>query len=273
MDNNQIIILIIVILIELVAIGYLILLKKKIGISKAIDEADEKSAFSPTVFKIYDRSTVNKCDRLILIEPFDWYLWAIRDELYILNPESSNLQCGNGSTPVVQVFANHFLETCLNIDMITIIDKYTKNIDISPKHVPYTIDKQTFTIFSAINILVKDWITFNPYPIVYKDKMKLPTLKLAGGDDDDDDNDEIILGGRRNKREINSEQLQTIKNLRMQKNYMKPIIVMNDDTKDYSNFKDGLTKEQIDYSKVYKAISLLGGGGGGKRKSNKIEEI
>lgn len=262
MDNNQVIILIIVILIELVAIGYLILLKKKIGISKAIDEADEKSAFSPTIFKIYDRSTINKCDRLILIEPFDWYLWAIRDELYILNPESSNLQCGNGSTPVVQVFANHFLETCLNIDMITIIDKYTKNVDILPKHIPYTIDKQTFTIFTAINILVKDWITFNPYLVTYKDKMKLPTLNLT-----DDVDDEINIVGSRNKRETNSEQLQSIKNLRMQKNYTRPIIVMNDDSKDYSNFKNGITKEQIDYSKVYKAISLLGG----RRRDGKMK--
>lgn len=139
------------------ALYYIRRLKEKISINQIVDKAAEESAFSPTMFKIYDRSTKDICDRLIIVSPFDWHIWACRGELYILNPEGG-LKCHNGSTSAIRILKDDFIETCLNVHFDAILNSY---MEFEPKYVPYEITTKKFTILSSINILVQEWITFN----------------------------------------------------------------------------------------------------------------
>ncbi|AYP97938.1 19K protein [Mauternbach virus] len=149
---------IIIVIICLVCLVYMYIFKRNANVDNIINQSVEKSQYHPTVFKIYDKSSETNCNRVIIVEPFGWYLWAIRGELYILNPESG-IRCSHGSMSAIQVFATQFVETCLTLDMNSIYLGYINGK--TPKIVPYEIDDTTFTILSAINILVKNYIHFD----------------------------------------------------------------------------------------------------------------
>lgn len=158
MDRWDQLIVIFVCIITFVCIYYMYFVKKQANINRLFDESVKKSEFEPTIFKIYDKSSETVCNRLIVVDPFHWYIWACRGELYILNPEGG-IRCQRDSTPAIRVYATQFVETCLRLNMNSILKSYmTNNL---PKIVPYEIDGKTFTIFSALNILMKDYITFD----------------------------------------------------------------------------------------------------------------
>lgn len=130
-------------------------LKPTVSVKGALQRAIEDSAFTPNQFKIYDLSTETVCNRLIVVAPFDWYVWAFRGEVYILSPERGT-RCADYSAPAVQVFADRFVETCLTVDLDSILHQYVETI--VPVMVPYEITERTFTILSALNLLFKRWI-------------------------------------------------------------------------------------------------------------------
>lgn len=140
----------------LISIVYVVNKRKNIG--DAVNMAVDGSMFSPTRFVIYDKSTETKCDRLITILPFEWYVWAVRDELYILNPEGAT-HCEPNMIPVVQVIDNTFKMTCINLELDTLLKHY-KETGVT-KIVNYEITGKKFTIMTALNILVKDWVTYD----------------------------------------------------------------------------------------------------------------
>lgn len=133
------------------------LMRDRLRLNDITNRAITDSAFSPTEFRIYDRSSKKICDRLICIMPFDWWVWACRNELYILNPEGG-IKCAAGSTPAVQVFADQFVEVCLNLNYDSLINGYT---NLPCTVVPFEITSTVFTILTALNLLVKRWITFD----------------------------------------------------------------------------------------------------------------
>ncbi|ABO45420.1 unknown [Gryllus bimaculatus nudivirus] len=152
--NIVIIIILIISFIFMVVFTYL---KNKMGnIHEIINEAVNSSEYSPTVFLIYDKSSSNNCNRLIQILPFDWYVWAIQGELYILNAEGI-YSCPPDNTASIRVFEDQFVETCLGINYDNLLQTYKRLPYVS---VPYEITSTTFTIFSALNILVKKYVTF-----------------------------------------------------------------------------------------------------------------
>lgn len=195
MDFWNIIIIVLVCLVSLVCIYYMYFVKKRGNIDKIIDEAVNESAYRPTVFKIYDKSSNDICNRLIIVSPFDWYIWACRGELYILNPEGG-LHCAIGSTPAIRVFASQFIETCLKLDMNSILDNYT--LGRIPTVVPYDIEGTTFTVLSALNILMKSYITFD------RESVDLPhqSIKPLGRDLTPDDL--IKITSRHHQKDTNS---------------------------------------------------------------------
>nr|WOJ45426.1 19 kDa protein [Apis mellifera nudivirus] len=132
-------------------------MRDRLRLKDITNRAVADSAFSPTEFRIYDRSTATICDRLICIMPFDWWVWACRNELYILNPEGG-IKCAVGNTPAVQVFADQFVEVCLNLNYDSLLNGYT---NLPCTIVPYEITSTVFTILTALNILVKRWIKFD----------------------------------------------------------------------------------------------------------------
>lgn len=164
------IVLVVIVVIEVIAATSIWLLMKKGDIRAVVDDAVTRAAYQPTVFRIYDKSTENVCNRLIVVSPFDWYIWACREELYILNPEGG-IRCAANTTPAIRVYADQFVESCLKINYNTILEEYTKKTH--PKIVPYDIEGTTFTILSAINILAEKWITFNK---TYEPKFKMYTI-------------------------------------------------------------------------------------------------
>lgn len=121
--------------------------------------ANDAAKYKPTIFVIYDKSTVTNCDRLINIRPFNWFIWAHRKELYVLNPEGG-IRCGVNATPAIRILRNTFVECCLRINYDSILRSYRDNSQIY--EIPYEIgNKTTFTIFSALNILVRNYINFD----------------------------------------------------------------------------------------------------------------
>lgn len=124
---------------------------------KIINEAEEKSKFSPTIYEIYDKSNENICDRLIIVFPFMWFIWAYRGDLYILCPEDGT-ECGNNSTSAVRVTKKEFRKICLHTKFENLVESYKRQ----PKTiVEYEISEERFTIITALNSLLENFITFS----------------------------------------------------------------------------------------------------------------
>lgn len=157
MTRETLIWLVIIIIITVLLLFYTYYANKRSGLANIFNTAVKQSAFTPTNFIIYDNSTDNFCDRLIIVQPFDWVLWAINGELYILNPEGG-IKCGAGRTPAIRVFASQFIETCLTLNYDSLLETYSKKTIVK---VPYNITSTRFTILSALNLLCEKWITFN----------------------------------------------------------------------------------------------------------------
>lgn len=121
--------------------------------------AVDKSEFHPTRFEIYDLSTNDNCNRLIIIEPFNWIILAANDELYIINEEGAIL-CDSEQTGVIEILSRtDFRETCLSIKIDRLLDYY-RNKCSKPTIIDYEIQTRRFTIFAALNILCDGFLTF-----------------------------------------------------------------------------------------------------------------
>lgn len=153
-------VLVITCLTALAILVYVWVKNKEVNIGGIVDNAVQEAAFNSNVFIIRDKSSSDVCNRLITVRPFDWTIWACRGELYILNPEGG-IRCSAGHTPAVKVYADQFVETCLALSYDTIISSYSKNNGAKIKHVPYEIEGSTFNVLTALNVLAKDWITFD----------------------------------------------------------------------------------------------------------------
>lgn len=148
-----------VLLITIICIYYMYRIRNNLAINYAMTQAVDYSEFSPTHFRIYDKSNDTVCNRLIIVEPFNWYLWASNDEFYILNPESPR-HCTHNTTPAIQVLEHQFVEVCLTMNYDSVVSSYTQNT--SPVIIEYSIDSERFTIIDAINLLMKSWVKFEP---------------------------------------------------------------------------------------------------------------
>lgn len=136
---------------------YIYLRRNVFSLRSVLHEATLNSEFNPTVFEIYDRSSALICDRLIVVKPFDWLIWAFRGELIVFVPESSQ-NCSVGQSAAIHIHKTSFHESCLSLDYDALLQSYMKE----EKHsIPYSIESKQFTIFSAINILLDGYITFN----------------------------------------------------------------------------------------------------------------
>lgn len=171
MASTDLVVLVITCLTALAVLVYICVKNKEVNIGGIVDHAAQEAAFNSSVFIIHDKSSDTVCNRLITVRPFDWTIWACRGELYILNPEGG-IQCSAGRTPAVKVYGDRFVETCLTLSYDTIIGSYSTNNGAKIKHVPYEIEGTTFTILTALNILAKDWITFDTDAPAKTDKLR-----------------------------------------------------------------------------------------------------
>lgn len=158
----------------------------------AIENASQKTQFKTTYFEIYDKSSEGVCDRLIIVQPFKWHIWAVNGLVYLLN--ESNKQCPMNYTPTILVpntkgdlTTQVFEDKCINRVFNNIITNYTDTI--IPAKVPYEItelqqEESKFTVLDALNFLVTKYITMDapesPETFRLHDKYdKLKTDKLC----------------------------------------------------------------------------------------------
>lgn len=129
------------------------------AIVKPFQTAEEKTRFKPTFFLIYDRSTPDICDRLIIVQPFGWIIWAINNDVYILDNIIANV-CPLGSSVAIRVTNDimTFNATCMNVVPLSLINLYK-----DPQRIDYDIQESAhenkFTVLDALNILFKKYIT------------------------------------------------------------------------------------------------------------------
>lgn len=123
-------------------------------------ESEKNTRFEPTYYLIYDRSTKTECNRLIRVMPFNWVIWAINSDIYIIETTGPAV-CPSGTTPAIQVVSDIYSmqTTCLSVLFQSILNLYPGN----PHKVFYDIEKSSvphkFTILDALNDLLQRYLT------------------------------------------------------------------------------------------------------------------
>lgn len=143
-------------------VGVLFLMRpiKKV---EAIYNASEKNTrFEPTYYLIYDRSTETNCNRLIRVMPFNWVIWAINSDVFIIETTGAAI-CPPGTTPAIQVLKDKYSmsTTCVTVLFQSILNLYPGKphkifYDIEKSAVPYK-----FTILDALNDLFERYLTIS----------------------------------------------------------------------------------------------------------------
>ena len=121
--------------------------------------ASGETRFEPMAYEIYDKSSDTNCDRLIIVQPFGWIIWAILGQVYVLN--DNNMECPPHSTSVSivpQTASGEFGATCLFYNAIDIVQLYANT---PMTRVPFTVEGNRFTILDALNNLFKFALTMH----------------------------------------------------------------------------------------------------------------
>lgn len=140
----------------------LLLLNRSNFIETILNESTVNTRFSPTYFEIYDKSTSNVCDRLIIIYPFIWYLLAAEGEVYIVG--DTNFSCNSNNVDAIKVpktDTGEFIYCCLNFTLDELLHMYT---NIPPTKILFNIKElqevpNKFTVIDALNFLFTKYIT------------------------------------------------------------------------------------------------------------------
>jgi hypothetical protein len=123
-------------------------------------DAEKSTRFEPTYFLVYDRSTETECNRLVRVMPFNWIIWAINNEIYIIESTGATL-CPPGTTPAIQVTSDIYsmTSTCITVLFQSILNLYPNE----PRKIFYDVTESAvqdkFTILDALNILFIDLLT------------------------------------------------------------------------------------------------------------------
>lgn len=143
---------------------YILYKNKPTFLNEIVENASTETRFNPTFFLIYDKSFIDEngekiCDRLIIIQPFGWMIWAIQKNVYILD-HTSAIQCPIGTSPAIRVTNDIFT---MNSECINIIPNNLLNLyNTKPTKVYYDLTESSiptrFTVLDALNILFKKWI-------------------------------------------------------------------------------------------------------------------
>lgn len=133
---------------------------------ESIESASKSSQFKPTFFEIYSANET-VCDRLIIVQPFGWYILAKSGAVFVLN--QSGYSCNLGTTPAVRIPTKgnsateelELMNVCLNFELSKLVNAYKLHKKYT---VYYTIEKlqseeNKFTVLDALNYLFTKYIT------------------------------------------------------------------------------------------------------------------
>lgn len=130
----------------------------------AYTQAENETRWEPAYFLIYDNSTIDECNRFIHIFPFNWYVWAIQNQVYIIE-NTQGIICSTGTIPAIKVSEDpaNFVHVCLSVTLDGIIGQYLE----APFKIFYDITESSqtnkFTVLDALNILFERYITISFY--------------------------------------------------------------------------------------------------------------
>lgn len=130
-------------------------------------KAEKNTRFEPTYYLIYDRSTPDECNRLVRVMPFNWVIWAINSNIFIIETTGAAV-CPSGTTPAIQVLSDIYSmsTTCVTVLFQSILNLYPDK----PHKIFFDIEKSSvkykFTILDALNDLLENYLTisFNNIP-------------------------------------------------------------------------------------------------------------
>ena len=141
-------------------------------IQDQINIASRETQFGSTYFEIYDKTNTEDgiCNRLIIVKPFEFQIWAKNGKIYIL--ADTNFQCPPNYTPAALVpnviepnsSTYEFKSICIHMLLEDIISSYTSTI--SPVKISFDIQQlqehsEKFTIIDALNYLVNGYLTMD----------------------------------------------------------------------------------------------------------------
>jgi len=143
-------------------VGLLFFMRPIKKIENIYSTAEKNTRFEPTYYLIYDRSTELTCNRLIRVMPFNWIIWAINSNVFIIETTGAAI-CPSGTTPAIQVLSDKYSMStaCITVLFQSILNLYPGKphkifYDIEKSSVPYK-----FTILDALNDLFDGYITVN----------------------------------------------------------------------------------------------------------------
>lgn len=144
----------------------IIVLNRPQVFASTIEECSKMTNFSPTYFEIYDKSTAEKCNRLIYVRPFEWMILANVGKVMVIN--DTTFECPLSNTPAVVVPSvahddnYNFQNVCMTGDLSNIVLSYRS---VAPIFVPFSIEDgqepDKFTMLDALNLLFKEYITID----------------------------------------------------------------------------------------------------------------
>ena len=141
-------------------------------IQDQIKIASKETQFGSTYFEVYDKTNTEDgiCNRLIIVKPFEWQIWAKNGKIYIL--ADTNFQCPPNYTPAALVpnviepnsSTYEFKSICIHILLEDIISSYSTTI--SPVKIPFDVQQlqeqsDKFTIIDALNYLLNGYLTMD----------------------------------------------------------------------------------------------------------------
>lgn len=156
-----------IIIVCLVLIIYSILVLGGVNISSKLTDfvqhASEKTQFQNCYFLIYDRSTENDCNRLIVINPFAWIVLAKNEKVYVVTDMQYDCPVGSFSCTRIHKNPDLFEYVCMKGSTISLLENY-KNNNRGIYRIPFDVEKlqvvdNKFTVLDALNYLFKNYIT------------------------------------------------------------------------------------------------------------------
>lgn len=131
-------------------------------LSKIMNESTDKANFEPSYFEVYDKSTENFCNRLIIVQPFSWYILARNGNVYVITDMQFNCPIGTTTATKLHRDQDKFMYTCLNGTLNVLIDSFKKSAQLYYKEI-FDIEnlqstKGKFTVLDALNYLFTKYI-------------------------------------------------------------------------------------------------------------------
>lgn len=152
-----------------------------LSLDKHVNLASKLFNSKTSFFEIYDNSSVDTCNRLIVIQPFGWIVLAYCEHVYIIKTHMEAYTafgvssiCCEKTTLAMKLFAgkNKTLSkkwVCLDIEFADLLEQY---LTVTPIVIEFEPDvspssnctQQMFTVFDALAMLLRQQLlSFNTF--------------------------------------------------------------------------------------------------------------